>query len=304
MQSTEWRRVGDLGGHQAPVRAIAWSPDGARLASCAEDGAVFGWNLDAKRGRLLYHVPGRVFSRLAWSPDGALVATIGGGYVVVLRWEGGLVAATAHDETSLNDVAWSPDGRLLAAAGTSGRVHLQQAPGLLRAGVLDVPGGPAEGVRWSPDGRRLAVFGDGRVRLFEPGEHEVVGGFETPRLADLAWLPDGERLVAGGADGGLRIVDRHGRTFRSLPDHAGLAGLSIDRAGRRVATLGDGILRLHDLRDDGAPVALPAPGCGAVALHPDRACFVLRNDARRLLEVWDGEGVSLLVSAPKRPLFA
>jgi eukaryotic-like serine/threonine-protein kinase len=73
-------------GHRAPVRGLAWSPDGARIASCADDGTVRIWG--SARGDQLaaFHLPEKPkVSSVDWSPDGRqLAAGVANGKVYIL----------------------------------------------------------------------------------------------------------------------------------------------------------------------------------------------------------------------------
>src|ERR1700678_3943797 len=62
-----------LKGHTGRIRSVAFSPNGAILASSSYDGTVRWWNVaDGKEIRVLRD-QGRVFS-LAFSPDGKQLA--------------------------------------------------------------------------------------------------------------------------------------------------------------------------------------------------------------------------------------
>ena len=81
-------------GHAGYVSAVAWSPDGKRIASASADGTVQVW--DAFTGDHAYVYRGHA--------DFAL------GHIT-------------HGE-GVNSVAWSMDGRHIASAGTDGTVQV------------------------------------------------------------------------------------------------------------------------------------------------------------------------------------
>src|SRR5260370_13652850 len=61
-------------GHTSTVFAVAWSPDGTRIASGGNDNTVQAW--DARKGHLLVKYSGQTgtASTLAWSPHGTRIA--------------------------------------------------------------------------------------------------------------------------------------------------------------------------------------------------------------------------------------
>ncbi len=64
-----------LEGHTAPVTSVAFTPDGTRAATGAQDNAVKLW--DAKTGKEILHLKqhSQEVSSVAFSPDGKLLLT-------------------------------------------------------------------------------------------------------------------------------------------------------------------------------------------------------------------------------------
>ena len=120
--------------HRHPVVGIAFSGDGVRAASVAEDGTVAIWDpslfqlIAAFRG----HVQGA--HGVVFSPDGRRLATGGGvSREAVKLWD--LSTQTPRELMTLSGqgsvflfVAFCPDGRWLAARSMEGKLHLWRAP--------------------------------------------------------------------------------------------------------------------------------------------------------------------------------
>jgi Tol biopolymer transport system component len=113
-------------GHTARVNDVAFSPDGAQIASASEDGMVIVWK--AMTGEIIYRLPaasGIVYA-VSFSSDGRLLAAgTERGRVLVWELSSGnlLVKLDAHEE-EIYDIGFSPDGLTLATASADTTIGL------------------------------------------------------------------------------------------------------------------------------------------------------------------------------------
>jgi hypothetical protein len=111
------------------VTSVAWSPDGAQLASVADDHTIILWDLARSQPRTTLRGHTNVVTSVAWSPDGAQLAS-GAEDRTVILWD----LARGQPRTTLRghtrgviSVAWSPDGAQLASGSGDWSVHLLAA---------------------------------------------------------------------------------------------------------------------------------------------------------------------------------
>ncbi|MEV4138503.1 pentapeptide repeat-containing protein [Dactylosporangium sp. NPDC049742] len=227
-------------GHTGTVNAVAWSPDGTRLATGGNDG-VRVWNATTGEEHLQFAGHTDWVRSVTWSPDGTRLAT--GGNDGVWIWNTATGAEHRHlagHTSSVEAVAWSPDGTHLATGGddsvrvwnaTTGVEHLQLAGHT----------SSVEAVAWSPDGTHLATGGDDGVRVWNTaaGAEPLQLAGHTEWVRSVAWSPDGTRLATGSNDG-VRIWNTAtGTEHLRLAGHTG-AGSEVAWSpdGTRLATAG------------------------------------------------------------------
>jgi len=164
-----------LQGHRGKVRALAFSPDGRRLASVAgRERHASLWELPAGTRTLSLGDADEVQS-VAYAPDGESMLIASGRHL--RRWHiatGTITERWFRGSNYCWQVAYSPDGSLLAALCYN------------RRGEAD---------RFRVDLFRPAQAG--RLAKF------FVGGYGWPMC--LAFSPTGRFLAAGGADKTLRV---------------------------------------------------------------------------------------------------
>src|SRR5262249_30190043 len=140
-----------LKGRAGEPAALAFSPDGDKLAFGGARGAVLLWDRRVRASSELLGHEGDVTS-LAFGPGRRLASASRDGSVRL--WEVGSGQpgrALAGHEGEVRDVAFSPDGATLASAGADGTVRLWAAASGQPGRVLRGHDGPVLRVAFSPD---------------------------------------------------------------------------------------------------------------------------------------------------------
>jgi dipeptidyl aminopeptidase/acylaminoacyl peptidase len=202
-------------GHERPILAFSWAPDGARLAFMASEAVT-------EPGTPLPYRP------LFYEENEPQRA----GYVVDVA-AGGAPQPVRHPG-SYYLMEWSPDGRQLAVAvAPTPRIddfYMFQSVKVADAATLEVVAeigneGKLAQIRWSPDGQRLALRAadhihdpiEGRIMVVPAAggtPRNILPGFEG-KFEDIAWT--GADAIHFVASTGVETV--HGRI---RPDGSGM----------------------------------------------------------------------------------
>jgi WD40 repeat protein len=290
----------------AALPALAWSPDGKRLALTAADG-VRVWQ--ATTGERIVHAKDLPQCHsICWSPDGRTFAAgrhSQGVAVVDLAAKGKLRALEDDVHSSL---AWSPDGKTIAriawgGGGGGGWVRLYDAATGKRQRALAEGEPPNAIFAWSAAGSTVALNYDGKTSLSSVDAGQVSAVLKDT-IEPLAWSPDGKRLATAGQDRRTVILwEDGGQTRLALKGHLqGVSWLAWSPDGKRLASSAGGEKRVllwdadkvEKLRELGP---LPAEAAG-LKWSADGRLIAFQAPERRW-HFWDVEQ-NKLVNDPKQ----
>jgi WD40 repeat protein/tetratricopeptide (TPR) repeat protein len=266
------------------VRHVAFSPDGSHIAAGAEGGTVCVWDAasGAKLFDLLQHEAVDLKERpsivaLAFSRDGSkIMSATSEGYRV---WDSKTGSLIKSEEITLQDTAsvvtFDPDGSgLISYDGKRKELRVEGGGGSRLLSNLKGEIGYLGDDALSPDGSLFAAsVRDNSINVWDVKTGDLkfdLTGHRT-RVEDLAFSPDGERLVSCSYEG-LRVWDlKTGNQITLLQGHQSTVQVAAFGPKDNLIVSGaeDGTLRTWDV-STAAHISLPQPHViGRVALSRD-----------------------------------
>ncbi len=207
--------------HPRGVRAAAFDPIGARLATATVDGRVHLWNLTSGEKIAVSEPSPAPVYRLAFGRDGQRLATLSqlshaNRHIQLWRWEANALTAESLGISSNglpNHVEISPDGRSLLTSTAEGTIRVWPV-GSGQTGVHTMNlGTESAAAHFSPDGRLVATaasrdgFDPGEARFWSVNDLKPTGQVmgHQDGVTFSTFSADGTKLATGSEDATARI---------------------------------------------------------------------------------------------------
>ena len=293
---------GVLSAPSGVVTALAYSPDGARLAAGYSGGAIRLWDLASHK----------TISATTWGATPLALAFTGGGQQLEVADAGAvgtwnlaraarITARPLASPAEGDAVAFSPDGQTVATGSADGNVRLWDTATQQEIGPpMSSDAQPVAAVAFSPDGTLVAAgSADGNVQLWDTATQQEAGTAlvaGSTAVDALAFSPGGKLLATGGQDGTARLWDvaTESQVGATMATGDAISTVTFGTSGTTLATAeSDGATELWNVTTQaqtGAALTVQgSAGVSALAFSPAADALATGN-GNGSIQLWNPAG--------------
>jgi WD40 repeat protein/ankyrin repeat protein len=297
-------------GHTGSIDGIAFSRNGALLATSGQDRRIRLWELHTGRLRYTFPLDGSWSPELAISPDGAVLANFqGDGKVPLWNTTTGKRIRTLDiralaENSQPGGIAFSPDNETLALGALGDSVTLWNYRTGQRLQSIRTHVGWLGSLVFAPDGSRFACTGDRKiVELWDVRNGTLLATLHpSDRATSLAFSPDNTTLAVESDEIELWDVKKQVVVQRLDTRHSDIVALSYSQDGRTLVSGADsGSIKVWDLRTGRVRRSM---GIRNFAIHAGvsadsrYACVPTEDGSLHLFDTEAGKVVRVIAGSP------
>ncbi|MGA1622527.1 MAG: eIF2A-related protein, partial [Synechocystis sp.] len=209
-----------LRGHQAPITAVEWSPNGQYIVTASADNTVKLWS---RQGEILTTLRGHTdWVRSAhFNPRHEFIITASRDNTVRLWNFAGEQLALCEGHTNwVRNAEFNCNGQILLSASRDGTARIWDLEGR-EVAILQGHTSWVRNAQFSPDGQRIVTASaDGTARIWDlTGQCLVILKGHHNWVRNALWSPDGQMVVTASSDGTARIWSVKGKCLAILQGH-------------------------------------------------------------------------------------
>jgi WD40 repeat protein len=292
--------VAEVAGHDSPVGAVAWHPDGGRLASTGDQTLRLG----SIRTSALERSWNGSFIWAVLHLQAECVLLLGGEHPGVrVPLDGPLQKIAIPDLAGpVHGGDWSADGRWVAIA-VQKHVEIRDGKTLQVRHRLPDSSFDMTDLRFTPDGSLLVTHGgNGEVGVWEAVTGKLVRSWKGPSSRGLlAIAPDGERVAILNQSVTIYQLAPGAKVWEKAAEHlAQYTAVDFLPDGRLLVGGDDGAIWVFADAPDTAPVqtlrSRPKTVVGLRAVANGRR--LVSEDREGVLTIWDMDSAEVLRALP------
>lgn len=281
--------VANFNEHSDSILAIAWSKDEKRFASAGSDHSVIIWEATTihKEATLLGHTA--AITAMAFSPDGRLLASTGYDGTIIFwdtrRWNQVFSITPSSQVGPSPCLKFSPNGKLIATE--HGVYEIGNGRRVADFAASSASNEVVSALSFSADGSLLVsvVSDHGRILLWDAVHWRLIAQLDAVhlQLTSVAFSPDGQHLVTGENEFGVRLWQVAPlRELALLGKHDGrVKSVGFSPDGQQVVSAGsDKIIALWNVksRQLSARIGLQIAPVNAVDFSPSGRLLISGGD--------------------------